>query len=238
MKKYFTLETLFATGLLLFLLSACNGKDQDLIDSITGKTGGVPVTGVSLDKASLELKVGDSKTLTATVAPEDATNKNVSWTSGDATIATVENGRVTGVKPGSVTITAKTEDGGMTAECAVTVKTNLAPSVTVGAEHISAVSVVLKGEANLDAQMSSDMTMGIMWSENSGVLPSNSTKIEAKDIDAKEGSTTSYCYSVNLTGLDPEKTYYFRSYVTQNSQDTYGETKSFTAKSLIAAVHA
>ncbi|MCR4564631.1 MAG: Ig-like domain-containing protein [Bacteroidales bacterium] len=233
MKNNFILK-LFAWGTALacvFVFSACNGKDQDLIDSITGKTV-VPVTGISLDKASLELKVGDSKTLTATVAPEDATNKNVSWTSGDATIATVENCRVTGVKPGSVTITAKTEDGGMTAECAVTVKTNLAPSVTVGSEHISAVSVVLKGEANLDAQMSSDMTMGIMWSENSGVLPSNSTKIEAKNIEAKEGSTTSYCYSVNLTGLDPAKTYYFRSYVTQNSQDAYGETKSFTTKSL------
>ncbi len=213
------------------IITAKAGNKTDFI-TITVIANAVPVTGISLDKTSIVLKVDDSETLTATVTPPDATNKNVSWTSSDAAVATVENGKVTGVKPGSVTITAKTEDGGMTAECAVTVKTNLAPSVTVGAENISAVSVVLKGEASLDAQMSSDMTMGIMWSENSGVLPSNSTKIEAKDIDAKEGSTTSYCYSVNLTGLDPEKTYYFRSYVTQISQDTYGETKSFTTKEL------
>ncbi|MBP5539782.1 MAG: Ig-like domain-containing protein [Bacteroidales bacterium] len=218
------------------IITAKAGSKTDFI-TITVIANAVPVTGISLDKTTLELKVGDSETLTATVTPPDATNKNVSWTSSDPTIATVENGRVTGVKPGSVTITAKTEDGGMTAECAVTVKTNLAPSVTVGAEHISAVSVVLKGEANLDAQMSSDMTMGIMWSENSGVLPSNSTKIEAKNIEAKEGSTTSYCYSVNLTGLDPEKTYCFRSYVTQNSQDTYGETMSFTTKELSSMLH-
>ena len=213
------------------VITAKAGSKTDFI-TITVIANSVPVTGISLDKTILELKVGDSETLTATVTPDNATNKNVSWTSSNATIATVENGRVTGVKPGSVTITAKTEDGGMTAECTVTVKTNLAPSITLGSENISAVSVVLKGEANLDAQMSSDMTMGIMWSENSGVLPSNSTKIEAKNIDAKEGSTTSYCYSVNLTGLDPDKTYYFRSYVTQNSQDTYGETKSFTTKEL------
>ncbi|MCR4566102.1 MAG: Ig-like domain-containing protein [Bacteroidales bacterium] len=218
------------------VITAKAGSKTDFI-TITVIANAVPVTGVSLDKTNLELKVADSETLTATVTPDNATNKNVSWTSSDATIATVENGRVTGVKPGSVTITAKTEDGGKIAECALTVKTNLAPSVTVGAEHISAVSVVLKGEANLDAQMSSDMTMGIMWSENSGVLPSNSTKIEAKNIEAKEGSTTSYCYSVNLTGLDPAKTYYFRSYVTQNSQDTYGETMSFTTKELSSMLH-
>ncbi|MCR4566365.1 MAG: Ig-like domain-containing protein [Bacteroidales bacterium] len=225
MKTFFTLETLFATGMLLFLLSACNGKDQDLIDSITGKTG-VPVTGISLDKASLELKVGDSETLTATVAPEDATNKNVSWASGDATIATVENGRVTGVKPGSVTITAKTEDGGKTAECAVTVKTNLAPSVTVGSEHISAVSVVLQGKANLDSSVPSDLMVGFQYSLSQGILPSNSTTVEATDADAK------YNYSTGITGLKPGTTYYFRSIVKMSGNNHYGETMSFTTKPL------
>lgn len=107
---------------------------------------------------------------------------------------------------------------------------NLAPSVTVGAESISAVSAVLCGEANLESSMSSYMTMGIMLSTNSGVLPSNSTKIEATDISAKQGSSKCYNYKVNALSLSPATTYFYRSYITQNGQDTYGETKEFKTK--------
>lgn len=105
-------------------------------------------------------------------------------------------------------------------------ETSNAPSVTVGADNISAVSVVLKGKANLTSSVSSDLTMGIMWSKNAGVLPSNSTKTEATNMDGD------YNYSVGIPGLEPETTYYYRSYVTQNGQDIYGETKNFTTKAL------
>ena len=109
---------------------------------------------------------------------------------------------------------------------------NLAPSVTVGVEKVSAVSAILCGEANLESSMSSDMTMGIMLSTNSGVLPSNSTKIEATDISAKQGSSKSYNYKVNALSLSPATTYFYRSYITQNGQDTYGETKEFKTKEI------
>ena len=104
------------------------------------------------------------------------------------------------------------------------------PIVTVGADYVSAISAVLKGEMNLGAKMSPDLVFGIMWSEYSGVLPMNSKKVPAEQIDAKPGSPNSYCYQIVLAGLKPDKTYYFRSYLTQNSEDTYGETKSFTTK--------
>lgn len=107
---------------------------------------------------------------------------------------------------------------------------NLDPSVTVGAESVSAVSAILYGEANLESTMSSDMTMGIMLSTNSGVLPSNSTKIAATDISAKPGFSSSYSYKVNALSLVPATTYYYRSYITQNGQDTYGESKEFKTK--------
>jgi uncharacterized protein YjdB len=55
------------------------------------------------------------------VAPTDATNKEVSWSTSDAAKATVENGKVTGVAAGTATITVTTEDGDKTASCAVTV---------------------------------------------------------------------------------------------------------------------
>lgn len=76
---------------------------------------------VSLDKASLEMNVGDEETLTATVAPADADDKSVIWSSDNTDVATVANGKVTAVGAGEATITVKTNDGGFTAACAVTV---------------------------------------------------------------------------------------------------------------------
>ena len=82
----------------------------------------VAVTGVTLDKTSISLLVGDSETLTATVSPKDAANKKVTWKSSNAAIASVDaNGKVTGVKAGEATITVTTQDGGKTATCRVTV---------------------------------------------------------------------------------------------------------------------
>ncbi|MGN1027857.1 MAG: LamG-like jellyroll fold domain-containing protein, partial [Faecousia sp.] len=83
----------------------------------------VPVTGVTMDKENAELKVGDTLTLTATVEPAGATNKNVNWSSNNTGVATVdENGLVTAVAAGTATITVTTVDGGKTATCTVTVK--------------------------------------------------------------------------------------------------------------------
>ena len=82
----------------------------------------VPVTGVKLNKETLELFTDGSETLTATVEPGNATNKNVTWSSSDETIATVDNnGTVTAVGAGEATITVTTEDGCKTATCIVTV---------------------------------------------------------------------------------------------------------------------
>jgi hypothetical protein len=84
----------------------------------------MPVTGVSLNHDSLAIVAGDSDTLAAAVEPGNATNKAVTWTSGNTSIATVdENGRVTGVAVGNTTITVTTKDGSKTATCDVTVKT-------------------------------------------------------------------------------------------------------------------
>lgn len=86
------------------------------------KPATVPVTGVTLDKQTLELYTGDSQPLTATVQPANATNKNVTWSTSDATVATVQDGTVTAVAAGTATITVTTEDGSHTATCKVTVK--------------------------------------------------------------------------------------------------------------------
>ena len=82
----------------------------------------VAVTGVKLNKDTLTVEKGKSGTLTATVEPNDATNKKVTWKSSDEKIATVDDqGNITGVGVGKATITVTTEDGNKTATCEVTV---------------------------------------------------------------------------------------------------------------------
>ncbi|MGI6726501.1 MAG: Ig-like domain-containing protein [Christensenellales bacterium] len=83
----------------------------------------VPVTGVELNKTATTLVVGGSETLTATIVPPDALYKAVTWSSDKPGVASVDqNGKVTAVAPGAATITVKTEDGGKTASCSVTVR--------------------------------------------------------------------------------------------------------------------
>ena len=85
----------------------------------------VAVTGVTLNKTEATIKVGVSLQLTATIAPSNATNKNVTWSSSDSSVATVNAvGKVTAVKAGSATITVKTNDGEKTATCQITVEAN------------------------------------------------------------------------------------------------------------------
>lgn len=89
----------------------------------------VAVTGVTLNKTSLTLEAGQDETLIATVAPSNADNKNVSWSSSDNTVASVDQtGKVSAVAAGTATITVTTADGNKTHTCTVTVT---APSTTI-----------------------------------------------------------------------------------------------------------
>lgn len=83
-----------------------------------------PPTGVSLSSKTLKVAIGKTKTLTATVEPDTAYNKNVTWKSSNTAIATVTDaGVVKGIKAGTAKITATTMDGKFTATCSVTVYT-------------------------------------------------------------------------------------------------------------------
>lgn len=92
--------------------------DESLAESL-GESVIYKVTKVELDKSSLTLEVGESSTLTTTITPDNATNKNVTWNSDNENVATVENGTVTAVGAGSTTIEASVD--GKTATCSVTV---------------------------------------------------------------------------------------------------------------------
>ncbi len=96
------------------------GFKANCIITVTGEV--VNVTGITLSPTTKTMYAGESSMLTPTITPDNATNKSVTWTSSDPTIASVdENGIVKAIKEGTATITAKTNDGGFTATCTVTV---------------------------------------------------------------------------------------------------------------------
>ena len=95
-------------------------------------------TGISLDKTTATLKASEIVTLTATVTPSTATNKNVTWSSSNETVATVKDGVVTAHKVGTATIIATTADGSnLTATCQVTVEATIAKTMTLDKTNVT-----------------------------------------------------------------------------------------------------
>ena len=109
-----------------------SGTNVQATCSVTVTSSTVSVTGVRLNTNSVNLTVGNTATLTATISPENATNKNVTWSTSNDEVVTVVDGVVTAVGAGTATITVITQDGGFEAECAVTVK-----AATVNVESVS-----------------------------------------------------------------------------------------------------
>ncbi|WP_058306261.1 glycosyl hydrolase 53 family protein [Gracilibacillus massiliensis] len=119
------------------------------------------VTGVELDEADLELVTGESQRLVPTIKPvEQFTYSNVSWSSSDESIATVDkHGIVTGVNPGISTITVKTEDGGFTASRNVKVDEQvLASDLTIKSPEVSdqLITATVGEHINIDAEIGND----------------------------------------------------------------------------------
>ncbi len=128
----------------------------------------IPVTGVSVSPVTATIGIGGTQQLTATVAPSNATNKNISWSSGNTAVATVSNsGLVTGAAAGTAIITVTTQDGNKTATS----------TITVAASQGSLTGAVVSGTAtvNLTAEGSSDWAhwSGYAHKANGGTQISN-----------------------------------------------------------------
>ena len=172
----------------------------------------VSVTGVSLNKTTTSIEVGASETLTATITPSNATNQNVSWTSDDTGVATVNNGVVTGVGTGTANITATTADGNMTATCVVTVTAAVLVSVTsISLDKASASIKVGATETLTVSYTPSNANTGksITWTSdkpavatvNNGIV--TGVAIGTATITAtSEGGSTATC-AVTVTAADP-----------------------------------
>ena len=125
-----TLSNLYEDDTALQLKSrllSCTRQSENLTDKVA--TGGIldlsdaitHTTSITLDKSSAQITIGENIQLTPTVTPQNATNKNVIWTSSNEDVATVENGNVTGVSEGETVVTVRTEDGDFEAQCEITV---------------------------------------------------------------------------------------------------------------------
>ena len=177
------------------------------------------VESVRLDKTSITLTEGDSETLTATVYPDNATNKNVSWKSSDESVATVSNGVVTALKAGTVTITVTTEDGSKTATCQVTVNARIynVESVSLDKTNIT----LIEGDSEtLTATVYPDnaTNKNVSWksSDESVAAVSNGTVTALKagtatiTVTTEDGGKTATCqvtvnariYNVESVSLD------------------------------------
>ena len=196
-------------------------SDVNVKCEITVKEKVISVTGIALNRTSLSLSEGDEFTLVATVTPDNATNKEITWTSDNEAVATVSaEGVVKALRAGTASITATTVDQGKTASCAIAVA-EIMGAVTGEATHVSCRNAKLSGKVTLSQTTATNLSFGVLYSTSSGILLGSATQLEAKDYDA------SFNFSIDSGVLEPETTYYYRSYVILNDEVAYGEIKSF-----------
>ena len=148
---------------------------------------------------------GEDAVLTATVSPSDATNKNVTWSSTDDSVATVTNGAVHAVAPGSATIKVTTSDGGFVASCTVTV--NALPALTSISIDTNPTKLIYKeGEtfspngavvtAHYEDNSSKTITNDVTWTP-SGSLSTSDTVAIVSYTDRGVTKTASVAITVN-----------------------------------------
>ena len=131
------------------------------------------VTGISLSNYSVEIIEGESTTLNATVSPFDATGPSFSWGSDNTSVATVQNGKIVAISPGTANISVRTTDGNKTATCKVTVKSKV---IDVTGITLSQSSVSVKEEATVQLKAT--------------VKPSNATNQEVSWSSGDDGIAT------------------------------------------------
>lgn len=164
--------------------------DQRLRDLGIGYTESVTptiisVTGVTLDKSTLSMQVGDSQKLTSTVRPSNATNQSVKWLASNDNI-TVSNGTVTAKTVGNSVVTVRTVDGGYTAVCDVTIQKKVPEIVPVTGVELNKSQMTLEVDSSVTliatVKPSTATNQSVKWSvNNSNVIVQNGT-VTAKTV--------------------------------------------------------
>ncbi len=156
---------------------------------------------VTLNQTTLTLEKGETETLTATVTPQNASNKNVTWSSSNNEVATVADGTVTAVGAGEATITVTTEDGGKTATCKVTV--NAPQTVPVTGVTLDKAELTLKegSTGTLEAKVEpSDATnQNVTWE-------SDNTQVATVDEHGQVTAVSAGTATITVKTEDGDKT--------------------------------
>ena len=194
----------------------------------------VSVTGVSLNESSITLDVGGSKTLAATVTPDNATNKKVRWTSDNETVATVsEDGVVTAVAGGTAVITATTHDGLFTATCTVTVNApDAPPSITTDTLPDGKV-----GEA-YSQTLTATGTAPITWSIDGGLPADLSLNVNTGEISGTPTADGTAKFTVKATNSAGSNTKELSITITKAPAAEYTVTVTTVGGGTASASHA
>ena len=170
----------------------------------------VAITGVSLDKSTSEIIIGGTDTLVATVSPEDAANKNITWESDNTSVATVSGGVITSVSVGTATITVTTQDGGFTDTCDVTVVPIPVESVTLnknstslyeGASELLSATVLPDNAANKSVTWSTSDS-SVVGVDSNGLITAVSEGSATITVTTDDGDNTDTC-AVTVNPLTP-----------------------------------
>ena len=182
----------------IICIDSFKGRAVYTINGFEMKLPTIPVTGITLNKTNINLNVGESATLTATITPDNATNKSVSWKSSNTAVATVDStGKVTAVTAGSATITVTTADGSKTATCAVTVK------VPVSSVTLSKTSATL----NVGSTTTLTATVAPSNATNKSISwKSSNTAVATVDSTGKVTAVTAGSATITVTTADGSKT--------------------------------
>jgi len=156
----------------------------------------VPVTGVSLNKTSLDISAGNTDSIAAIISPEDATNKVVSWSSSNTAVATVDDtGNITAISSGIAVITVTTHDGAFTAICSVTVP------ITWTASYDSTVASTWFESAAYHKHVHSEYYLGKLSYTGEGVTQSYTEAAEHYEAAAKGKDKYAY-YAIGKICFD------------------------------------
>ena len=189
------------------------------------------VESVSLNVSETTVSVGKTETLVATINPENASNKNVSWSSDNKSVATVENGVVTGVAEGTAVITVTTEDGEHTATCTVTVSVLQKQKYEISAGTFATGTQIVNDGSLFDMSAATGLTAATLTDTNNFTFPDSTTQkgtsINALYMDSViDKSGTSNPLSTDLITISAKSKIKVTIYVICNSGGSFGTARS------------
>ena len=225
---------------ILIVSSNDGGKYKKCVINVTD--GSVPIQSISLNESTINMEIGESETLEATVLPENATDKSVTWTSEDPTIATVEDGVVTAVAEGHTTIIATGSDGITWAGCSVYV-TDPNPSVKSVSLNESTLEIDLGENSTLTATVMpyNAVDKSVTWESSdtdvatvaNGVITAVGVGETTIKVTTVDGGFTATCIvtvvdnSIHVTGVSFE-----------NDTETIEQNDTITLVPIIAPTNA